>query len=66
MLGATVVPQHRVALAPAMAIDEAILLREFLEISDDGAAFLRWHPLDVAGPAPYIERDAPGSRMAPD
>src|SRR5580704_2323554 len=65
MLGAAVVPQHRIAVAPAVAIDKAISLREFPEILDQRAAFVGWHAFDVARPTADIERNPATAWMSP-
>ena len=44
MLRAAIVPQHRVAHLPALAEDEARLLREVLQLLDQRAAFVGRQP----------------------
>src|SRR5204863_9172390 len=63
MLGAAIVPQHRVALAPMVAIDKARLPRELLQEGDELPALAFRQPFDVAGPAADLERDPADLRM---
>src|SRR5919106_2286327 len=58
MLGAAVVPQHRVVQPPAVAVDELGAYREFLQVADQFGAFVIRHALDAASPAADIKRGA--------
>src|SRR5207253_9652591 len=56
VLRAAVVPEHRVARAPLVPVDEFRAHREFLQVADELGAFGGGESLHLAGPAPDIER----------